>query len=80
MSSTSSKFQNILNRLPSYAMKSLNLHRHGAVVLKNGTPVSFGFNAVVGKQFRHAEVDSINRYIRQQGIKRFEKVKCLLQQ
>ena len=75
----SSKFQNILARLPALAVKSLNTHQHGAVLLKNGVPVSFGFNAVSGINFRHAEVDAINRYLRQQCLKRrFKEKSCLL--
>jgi len=73
------RFNNIMARLPYFALKSLNLHQHGAVVLKNGTPVAFGFNSVSGVHFRHAEVDAINKYLRIHGIKGWEKPKsCIL--
>ncbi len=64
----SSKILNIIATLPRVAIRSLNVHQHGAVLIKNGRPVSYGFNSVQGDKFRHAEVDAIDRYLRSHNV------------
>jgi hypothetical protein len=75
----SSKLSNICSRLPSHACKSVMNHRHSAVLIKNGNPVSFGFNTIKGERTYHAEHDVILKYLYQRGIKGRQKVQRILQ-
>lgn len=73
-----SRFQNILKRLPNLAMKSEFNHQHGAVVLRNGVPVAWGFNIIRGNRTCHAEFDAIRNYLNNNGIKGWEKGRYIL--
>jgi len=78
MSNINARLQNMLSRLPALASKSIQNHRHGAILLKNGTPVSWGFNAIRGNKTWHAEGDAIRRYLLSQGILHYEKQQQVL--
>lgn len=73
-----SKFQNILKRLPQIASKSAVNHQHGAIVIRNGVPVAWGFNNIKGNRTYHAEHDVIRKYLSLRGIKGWEKGQCIL--
>jgi hypothetical protein len=68
----------MLSRLPELANKSIQNHRHGAILLKNGTPISWGFNVIRGNTTWHAEGDAIRRYLLSQGILNYEKQQSIL--
>lgn len=72
------KLRNIINRLPKHAAKSLLINKHGAVLIKNGTPLVFSYNKILGSATMHAECDVIRRYLLSQGIRCREKEPCLL--
>jgi len=63
------KLSNILSKLPAYAMKSSICHQHGAVVIRNGSPIVYGFNEIKGNNTYHAEHDVIRRYLALYGLK-----------
>lgn len=73
-----SRLCNIINRLPAHAAKSLLVNQHGAVLVKNGTPLVFSCNKIIGGVTMHAECDVIRRYLLSQGIQCREKERCLL--
>lgn len=71
---------NIINKLITTAKKSNILHRHAAVLLKNGTPVCIGSNIIRGNTTVHAEINVINHYLANCGVRRcFKERKCLQQ-
>lgn len=71
----SSRMLNILDRLPYYADKSNINHQHGAVLIKNGSPIIWGFNSIKGNNTYHAEHEVINRYLLSQRLLYREKGK-----
>ncbi len=73
-----SKFYNILRKLPRHAIKSDINHQHGAVLVKNGSPIVWGFNSIKGEHTYHAEHDVIRKYLSLKGIKGWERGQCLL--
>jgi hypothetical protein len=74
----SSKLCNIINRLPAHAEKSQMLNQHGAVLVKNGIPLVYSYNKIIGGNTMHAECDVIRRYLLSQGIRCREKEQRLL--
>lgn len=78
MSKLSTKLQNLLSCLPSHAERSIQNHKHGAILIKNGDPISWGFNVVRGNTTWHAEGDVIRRYLNTQGVLHYEKQPCIL--
>lgn len=60
--------QSILNKLPDIAKKSLAIHTHGSVLIKNGKPVAWGFNSVNGNTTIHAEPSAILNYLIRNGV------------
>jgi hypothetical protein len=78
MSNLSKRLQNLLYRLPFEAEKSVQQHQHGAILIKNGAPISWGYNVVRGNKTWHAEGDVIRRYLITQGVMNYEKQQCIL--
>jgi len=72
------KFQNILKKMPTVAMKSTINHKHSAVVLRNGVAIAWGFNSIKGNKTIHAEHDAIRNYLFFKGIKDNELNRYLL--
>lgn len=77
-SSLNSKLHSLLSKLPEIANRSVQTHKHGAVLIKNGRPVAWGFNVVKGNKTWHAEGDAIRRYLLAYGERRYEKQQCIL--
>jgi hypothetical protein len=78
MNNTNSKLRGLFSRLSAYAAKSDMLSKHGAVLIKNGAPMAFSYNKIVGTKTMHAECDVIRRYLLSRGIRCFEKEACIL--
>lgn len=76
--SINSKLVNIVSRLPGHAAKSHMLNQHGAVLIKNGMPLVYSYNKILGSSTMHAECDVIRRYLLSQGIRCREKESRLL--
>jgi hypothetical protein len=74
------KFLNILATLPHIANKSQINHQHSAVIIKNGTPIIWGFNNIRGVNTYHAEHDVIRKYLAMKCIKGGNEIRpwCLL--
>jgi hypothetical protein len=68
-------FQNLLTKLSKTAEKSIICHQHGAVLLKNGTPILWGYNNIVGNVTLHAECSVIRQFLRLKGIKDIKGIK-----
>ena len=63
------KFQNILKKMPTVAMKSTINHKHSAVVLRNWVAIAWGFNSIKGNKTIHAEHDAIRNYCPLRALK-----------
>jgi len=63
------KILGILATMPIIANKSQINHQHSAVLLKNGTPVVWGFNNIKGITTYHAEHDVIRKYLAMKCIR-----------
>jgi hypothetical protein len=74
----STKIINLISKLPAYANKSPINHKHSAVLLKNGTPIIFGYNKIIGNKTMHAECDVIRRFLLSKGLKLVFREKCVL--
>jgi pyrimidine deaminase RibD-like protein len=61
-------FNQYFDKLQETAKKSSILHKHGAVVIKNGKALSWGFNSIVGLRPCHAEIDAIKKYLISKGM------------
>lgn len=72
------RLRNIANKLPAYAAKSTMLSQHSAVLVKNGVPLMYSYNKILGSNTVHAECDVIRRYLLSQGIRCREKESHLL--
>lgn len=72
------KLRNVVNRLPVHASKSSLLNQHGAVLVKNGAPLMYGYNKILGSVTMHAECDVIRRYLISRKIRYWEKEYRLL--
>ncbi len=64
----SNRLNNILAKLPSIADKSNISHQHGAVLIKNGIPVVWGYNKIQGLSTVHAECSVIKQFLLSKGI------------
>lgn len=74
----SNKFSSILRKLPQLATRSDCNHQHGAVVVKNGTPIAWGFNSIKGGRTYHAEHDVLRKYLALKGFKGWQRSQCIL--
>ena len=72
------KLANVLATMPHIANKSQLNHQHSAVILKNGTPIIWGFNNIKGLRTYHAEHDAIRKYLAMKCIKSRSIEPCLL--
>lgn len=66
----------VFNRMTDYAAKSDMMSKHGAVLLKNGVPMAFSYNKIVGTKTMHAECDVIRRYLMSHGVRKLQRGKC----
>ncbi len=73
-----SKFAGILRRLPLMALKSDVNHQHGAVIIKNGSPIIWGFNSIKGEKTYHAEHDVLRKFLYLKGFKGWERDQRIL--
>jgi hypothetical protein len=76
----SSRIFNLLPKLCEFAEKSTICHRHGAVLLKNGTPITWSYNNIKGNNTLHAEHNVISQFLRIKGVEvssYFEKRKAI---
>ncbi len=71
--SLSSHIFNLLPKLSEFAEKSIICHQHSAVVLENGTPVTWGYNNIKGNSTLHAECNAIKQFLRVKGLQYFKK-------
>jgi hypothetical protein len=69
---------NASSGLSRYAVRSSIKNQHGALLLKNGRPMYYGFNEIKGNFTYHAEHDVLRRYLAANGIYDWEKERCLL--
>ncbi len=63
------KFAGLLRKLPLMALKSSIQHQHGAVIIKNGSPIIWGFNSIKGQKTYHAEHDVLRKFLNLKGFK-----------
>lgn len=60
-----SRLHRILNKLARIAENVPYMtHSHGAVLLKNGVPLAYGWNNIRGESTIHAERHVLEQYIR----------------
>ena len=57
-----------LFKLPLIAAKSHVNHKHAAVIIINGKPVSYGFNSIRGGRTEHAECAALRSYLISRGF------------
>lgn len=70
---------NLLPGLAYYASQSpVKYFRHGAVLVKSGKPISYGFNKVSGGKTYHAEYSVIRSYLQKCGLVDYVNKYCIL--
>ena len=72
---------NIIEKLSKLATKSVNVHKHAAVLIYNGKPIEWSINKIIGNKTYHAEYAVINKYLstrRKRTIIRKKNIKILV--
>lgn len=72
------RLRTYITKLIEMAKKSDINHRHGSVLIYNGTPVAWGFNSIRGSNTNHAECDVIRRFLAGRGYLGYLKEQSLL--
>lgn len=62
------RLERLLGKLSDIAKQSIIQHRHSAVLINNGVPVSWGYNSIIGTKTHHAEYAAIKSYMLQCGL------------
>ncbi len=70
------RINSLLDKLSLVAKKSNFCHQHGAVLLKNGVPIHWGYNQVIGGYVYHAEQSVLRAYLKSCGFKHGSHLLC----